>query len=135
LADRPAWGQDSLAHTAFETARAALERRLAVLPDNHIFLAELGFALAGLGRAEDAARQGLRAVEVRPISRDAVDGPLMATNLARIYTMVGRTDAAIDQLQIVLSKPGPLSPAWLRADPLWAPLRNNPRFERLVAGR
>jgi hypothetical protein len=89
-----AWGQNSLAHTAFETARAALERRLAVLPDNHIFLAELGFALAGLGRS----------------------------------------DAAIDQLQIVLSKPGPLSPAWLRADPLWAPLRSNPRFERLVAG-
>ena len=54
------------------------------------------------------------------------------TNLARIYTLLGRTDAAIDQLQAVLSKPGPLSPAWLRGDPFWAPLRSNPRFERLT---
>jgi hypothetical protein len=41
----------------------------------------------------------------------------------------------VDQLQVVLSKPGPLSARWLRADPLWAPLRGNPRFERLVAGK
>jgi hypothetical protein len=59
----------------------------------------------------------------------------MAVNLARIYTMLGRVDAAVDQLQVVLSKPGPLSAGWLRADPLWAPLRGNPRFERLVAGK
>jgi hypothetical protein len=77
----------------------------------------------------------MRAVEARSISRDAVDGPLMAVNLARIYTMLGRVDAAVDQLQVVLSKPGPLSPGWLRADPLWAPLRGNSRFERLVAGK
>jgi eukaryotic-like serine/threonine-protein kinase len=130
-----AWGQDAPARTAFESARAVLERRLAVRPDDHILLAEHGFALAGLGRAEEAIQQGMRAVEARSISRDAVDGPLVATNLARIYTMLGRVDAAIDQLQIVLSRPGPLSPAWLRADPLWEPLRGNPRFERLVSAR
>jgi len=128
-------GQDAPARTAFESARAVLERRLAVRPDDHIFLAEHGFALAGLGRAEEAIQQGRRAVEVRPVSRDAVDGPLMATNLARIYTMLGRADAAMDQLQVILSTPGPLSPGWLRADPFWAPLRGNPRFDRLVAGK
>jgi TolB-like protein/Flp pilus assembly protein TadD len=129
-----AWGQDTPARTAFESARTVLEGRLAVRPDDHLFLAEHGLALAGLGRAEEAAREGRRAVEARPLSRDAVDGPLVLVNLARIYTLLGRADAAIDQLQLVLSKPGPLSPAWLRADPFWAPLRGNPRFERLVAG-
>ena len=129
-----ALGQDASARSAFESARSVFERRLAVRPDDHLFLAELGFALAGLGRGDEAARQGMRAVEVRPISRDAVDGPLVLVNLARIYTLLGRADPAIDQLQLVLSKPGPLSPGWLRADPFWAPLRGNPRFERLVAG-
>jgi tetratricopeptide (TPR) repeat protein len=130
-----AWEQDAPARTAFESARTVLERRLAVRPDDHLFLAEHGFALAGLGRAAEAVQQGRRAVEARSTSRDAVDGPLVSVNLARIYTMLGRSDAAIDQLQVVLSKPGPLSPGWLRADPLWAPLRGNPRFERLVAGK
>jgi tetratricopeptide (TPR) repeat protein len=129
-----ALGQDASARSAFESARTVFERRLAVRPDDHLFLAELGFALAGLGRGDEAASQGMRAVEARPISRDAVDGPLVLVNLARIYTLLGRADAAIDQLQLVLSKPGPLSPGWLRADPFWAPLRGNPRFERLVAG-
>jgi Flp pilus assembly protein TadD len=120
---------------AFEAARAVLERQLAVRPDDYLFLAEHGFALAGLGRLEDAVRQGMRAVKIRSTAQDAVDGPLVATNLARIYTLLGRTDAAIDQLHVVLSKPGPLSAAWLRADPFWAPLRTNPRFERLIAGQ
>jgi serine/threonine protein kinase/tetratricopeptide (TPR) repeat protein len=129
-----AWAQDAPARAAFEAARAALERRLAVRPDDHLLLAEHGLALAGLGRAAEAVRQGMRAVALRSTAQDAVDGPLVATNLARIYTMLGRTDAAIDQLEVILSKPGPLSPAWLRADPFWAPLRGNPRFERVIAG-
>jgi eukaryotic-like serine/threonine-protein kinase len=129
-----AWGQEAPARKEFEVARTVLERRLRGRPDDHIFLAEHGLALAGLSLAEEAVRQGMRAVRVRPTSYDAVDGPLMVANLARIYTMIGRNSEAVDQLQAVLSKPGPLSPGWLRADPFWAPLRGNQRFERLAAG-
>ena len=126
--------QADSARRAFDLARSILERRLAERPDDHVFLAAHGFALAGLGRAEQAITQGQRAVKARSTSRDAIEGPLMEANLARIYTMVGRDDAAIEQLAITLSRPGPLSPAWLRSDPFWAPLRKNPRFQKLVGG-
>jgi eukaryotic-like serine/threonine-protein kinase len=128
-----AWRQDVPARAAFETARVVLERLLAVRPDDHAFLAEYGLALAGLGRAEEAIRQGKRAVEVRSTARDATEGPLTEANLARIYTMVGRPELAIDQLRTILSRPGPLSPAWLRVDPFFASLRGDPRFQRLAA--
>jgi tetratricopeptide (TPR) repeat protein len=128
-------GQLAPARAAFEEARSALERRLLQRPGDHVFLAGHGIALAGLGRSEEAMREGRRAVEARPISRDAIEGPLMEANLARIYTMIGRDDAAVEQLEIILSRPGPLSPRWLRGDPFWARLRGNPRFQRLVAER
>ena len=127
--------QEAPARMAFEAARAVLARRLALRPDDDLLLAEHGFALAGLGEADAAVRQGMRATEMRSTAQDAVDGPLVATNLARIYAMLGRSDAAIDQLQGILSRPGPLSPAWLQADPTFAPLKGNPRFERLAAGK
>jgi eukaryotic-like serine/threonine-protein kinase len=130
-----AWERGTRARAEFNLARSVLERHLVERPDDYIFLAEHGLTLAGLGLAEEAIRQGKRAVEVRSTSRDAVDGPLMVANLARIYTMIGRDNDAIDQLEAVLSRPGPLSPGWLGADPFWAPLRGNPRFGRLAAPR
>ena len=55
-------------------------------------------------------------------------------DLARVYTMVGEYDAAIDRLEQLLSIPGHLTTAWLRVDPTWDPLRGNSRFQRLLAG-
>jgi len=59
----------------------------------------------------------------------------MLANLARIYVMLGERDKAVDQLETVLARPGPLSAGWLRADPFWDPLRGSPRFQRLAAAR
>ena len=64
-----------------------------------------------------------------------MDGALLPANLARIYVLLGDRDKAIDQLETVFSRPGPLSANWLKADPFWDPLRGSPRFERLAAAR
>ena len=69
------------------------------------------------------------------LSAALADRYVLERELGRGGMMLGRVDAAVDQLEVVLSKAGPLSAGWLRADPLWAPLRGNPRFQRLVAVR
>src|SRR5439155_13448190 len=121
------------ARVHFDSARSALEAELRQQPDDHLYHALLGLALAGLGRADEAVREGKRAVALLPISKDAHVGALLSANLARIYVLLDEPEKAISQLEIVLSRPGPLSPAWLRADPFWNPLRASPRFQRVVA--
>ncbi|UCG58909.1 MAG: hypothetical protein JSU70_05225 [Phycisphaerales bacterium] len=66
------------------------------------------------------------------MSKDAMRGPYRVEDLARICVMVGEHDAAIDQLEFLLSIPGPLWIPLLRLDPAWDPLRNHPRFKKLV---
>jgi hypothetical protein len=90
--------------------------------------------LAYLGRKAEAIREGQRGVEITPISRDAYIGPYLQLQLVRIYLVVGEPEQALDQLEPLLHMPFYLSPGWLRVDPNFAPLKGNPRFERLVAG-
>jgi hypothetical protein len=59
----------------------------------------------------------------------------MPANLARIHVLLGHREKAIDVLTAVFSRPGPLSPAWLRVDPFWDPLRSSPKFQQLAAAR
>ena len=125
-----------LARAYFDSARAAVESKLTRDQDEYGRLrCMLGVALAGLGRASDAIREGDRVVQMMPVSKDAMEGPLMLANLARIYVLLGEQDKAIDQLELVLSRPGPLSANWLKADPFWDPLRGSPRFQRLATAR
>ena len=69
-----------------------------------------------------------------PLERDALDGTVYLQSLAHIYGRVGQHDAAIDELESLLSRPGRLGVAQLRIDPTWDPLRGHPRFQTLVAG-
>ena len=92
-------------------------------------------AYLGDGHKEEAIREGLRAVELAPLSKDAFSGPYLQTLLARIYMLVGEPDKAIDQLEPLLKVPCFLSPAWLAINPFYEPLRSNPRFQKLVAGK
>ncbi len=101
-------------------------------PDDSRLHSTLGIAYAGLGRKEDALREGKLAVDLLPISKEAYRGAYRAIDLAQIYAMVGETDAAIDRLEHLLSIPGPLSVSLLRLDPIWDPLRDHPRFQQLV---
>src|SRR2546430_10631391 len=88
-----------------------------------------------LGRRADAIRLGRQGAELVPVSGDALAGPLMLFALAEIYVLAGEYDAALDQLEYVLSIPSPVSIPLLRVDPLYTPLKGNPRFERLLRGK
>ena len=80
-------------------------------------------------------REGERGVALLPVARDAYFGPYLQHQLARIYLLVGEPEKALDRLEPLLKMPYSLSPGWLRIDPTFAPLRGNPRFQRLVSGR
>jgi serine/threonine-protein kinase len=88
---------------------------------------------AALGNKEDAIREGRRAVELLPVTKDSIDGAQLVQYLAVIYAGVGEKDLALEQLRIASSIPGYLSYGSLRLDPLWDPLRGNPDFEKIVA--
>ena len=84
---------------------------------------------------EDAIREGKMGVELLPVSMEPILGRLRVASLAQIYVMTGEYDAAVDQLEFLLSHPGDFSASLLRLDPTWAPLRDHPRFQRLIEAR
>ena len=100
--------------------------------DNAQALCVLGMIDAALGRKEDAIREGRRAVELLPVTKDALAGAAVLTNLAITYAWAGEKDLAITQLEEVIQIPSPVSYGQLRLHPFWDPLRGDPRFEKLV---
>jgi tetratricopeptide (TPR) repeat protein len=132
---------DTLAARAYcDSARVVLEAKLAARPAHEAaaqWPVELSLALAyaGLGRKAAALQFGREGTRLVPVSRDAFAGPLVLLGLAQIYMRTGEYDAALDQLEYLVSIPSPVSIALLRVDPLYTPLRGNLRFERLVRGK
>jgi len=125
-------GDGRLARAYGDSARIALEDQLRDAPEDAQLHVLYGVALAYTGRKAEAIREGQRGVSLRPITVDALNGPYMEHQLARIYIMTGEQDQAIDILERLLRVPYYLSPAWLRVDPTFDPLRKHPRFQRLV---
>ena len=125
-------GDAPAAADAFESAQRFLARRLAERAEDARAHSSLGLVLAGLGNRKEAIQRGLRAVELVPVSEDAVSGPVQLENLASIYVLTGEFDAAAEQLELLLSIPAPFSAAMLRLDPRWDALRDHPRFHKLA---
>jgi len=96
-------------------------------------LCVLGLIDAALGRKEEALREGRRAIELLPFSRDSVNGAHMIEFFAIICAWVGEKDLALQQLTIAPENPGTLSYGQLKLHPFWDPLRGDPRFEKIVA--
>jgi TolB-like protein/Flp pilus assembly protein TadD len=127
-------GDSGRARAYADSARSAAEEALRTAPDDGQLHTLRGVALGYLGRRNEAVKEGRRGVALLPISLDAYYGPYIQHQLARIYVLVGEQEKALDQLEPLLKIPYYLSPGWLRIDPTFAPLRGNPRFERLVNG-
>jgi len=127
--------EDELAKKYYDESRNILEAKIQQQPDDARFHSALGIAYAGLGRREDAIREGKIGVNLLPISKEAYRGYSRASDLARIYVMVGEFDLAIDQIEFLLSIPGGLSVPLLRLEPVWAPLREHPRFKKLLEAK
>jgi len=120
------------ARSAFNAARAEQEKIVQAQPNYGPALCVLGLIDAGLGRKEDALREGHRAVELLPVEKDAMEGPAMIKYLAMIAAWVGNKDLACEQLASVIRRPSGLSYGELKLMPWWDPLRGDPRFEKLV---
>jgi serine/threonine protein kinase/tetratricopeptide (TPR) repeat protein len=133
-----ATGDGQSASARYDSSRVYFKRIIRSNPQSayvSVYHGNLGRAYAGLGRCEEAIREGKESVRMMPISRDAVVGHERIMDLAEIYMMCGEYEAAIDQIEILLSIPAYISPGLLSVDPIWDPIRTNPRFLRLVEGK
>jgi TolB-like protein/Flp pilus assembly protein TadD len=120
------------ARSAFEYARPIAEKSVREAPNDAFRHAVLGQVLAGLGEKEAAIAEGKRAVNLVPESEDALEGPKAALELAKIYTWTGETDQALLLLDHSLSRPSGITVSSLKIDPVWDPLRSDPRFQALI---
>jgi TolB-like protein/tetratricopeptide (TPR) repeat protein len=123
--------ESELARASYATALEVIERGLAQFPDDEKLRRNLGDIYAGLGRKDEAIRE----IEgwVERASGDGPANPHHLCALAIVYAEAGATEQAVDQLEYVLSVPSLLSYGQLRFDPRLDPLRDHPRFQKLLA--
>ena len=126
-------GDPVAAQTAFLAARAEVEKEVREQSGYGPVYTVLGLIDAGLGRKEEAIREGRHAVELLPITKDALDGAELMKYLAVIYAWCDEKDLAIDQIEATLRIPSTLSYGNLKLHPNWDVLRGDPRFEKIVA--
>ena len=119
-------------NTYADSARAILEKIVLSAPNDPHLRADLGLVYAFLNRKRQAIREGKKAVALFPVSKDALLGRHYLTRLAQTYVLVGEHDAAIEQLEYLLSIPSGLTVPLLKIVPWWAPLRDHPRFQKLI---
>ena len=124
---------EGTARAAFMAARGEQEKAVQSEPNYGPPLCVLGLIDAGLGRKEEALREGRRAVELLPVEKDAINGPLMITYLAMIAAWADDKDFACEQLGIAVRPPSTVSYGQLKLLPFWDPLRGDPRFDKIVA--
>jgi TolB-like protein/class 3 adenylate cyclase/Tfp pilus assembly protein PilF len=126
---------ETKARAAFTAARAEQEKRLQTQPDYGPALCVLALVDAGLGRKEDALREGRRAIELMPVEKDSINGAHMVEYFAITAAWLGEMDLACEQLAkaLRLQGYGTITYGQLKLTPYWDPLRGYPPFEKIVA--
>src|SRR5438132_574727 len=125
-------GDKEKARIALEHARAVAEKLVREAPQDPNRHGQLGLILAALGQKEEAIKEGKRAVELLPESQDAFDGPQATASLAQIYAWTGEFNEAFRLLDHLLVVPNGVAVPLLKVDPMWDPLRKDPRFQALI---
>ncbi len=125
-------GEDKLAQEEFESLREYYEEKVEDQPENATFHSSLGIVYAHLGLKERAIEEGIKGVELQPVSKDHYYGPFRIGSLAVIYIITDEHELALENLEYLLSIPSYLSRWYLRLHPIYDPLRDNPRFMKLV---
>jgi TolB-like protein/class 3 adenylate cyclase/Tfp pilus assembly protein PilF len=126
-------GDNAAAHGAFMRARAEVEEIVRKEPTYAEALCVLGMIDAALGKKGEAIREGQRAVELLPITKDALNGALLIQYLAITCAWAKEKNLALEQLAVAARIPSRVSYGDLRLHPYWDPLRGDPRFDRIVA--
>ncbi|MEA2572593.1 MAG: hypothetical protein QOI24_4594 [Acidobacteriota bacterium] len=125
-------GNAAEARQSYEASRVLLERAIATRPDDASLRSALGLTLAGLGDKARAIEEATRAVELLPVAKDALSGAERVVDLAKVLARCGEKQQAIERLQSLLAMPSLVSPAVLRLDPAWDPLRSEEAFRALL---
>ncbi len=125
-------GEQKNAREGYETALKLLEKKVIEHPDDPRYHSSLGVTYAGLGRKNEAIKEGKEAIRLLPMSKDALYGIPYVEDLAIIYTMLGDFDRALDQVEYLFSVPSWISPAYLEMDIRFAPLKSYPKYKDLV---
>jgi len=126
------YNESETARAYFDSARADGERRLRLRPDDPMLLITLALAHAGLRHKDEAYARAQQAADLLPLSRDALTGGDILFSQAMIEALFGDTDAAVDKLEVLLRVPSTVTPKRLQTEPLFEPIRNHPRFQRLL---
>jgi hypothetical protein len=126
-------GEETGANRSFVETREQLNERVQKAPESAPFLSKLAVLDALLSHKEIAVAEAKRAVELVPISKDAVYGPRVQLNLAVVYAWTNELDLAFETLSPLTKIPNGLFYGELKRDPYWEPLRHDPRYDKLLA--
>jgi TolB-like protein/Tfp pilus assembly protein PilF len=128
-----ALGDDAAARAAFLKAKNILEEQLKQKPDDADLRVQFAKLLAWLGEKDAAIAEAQRAIDLRPESKDAFEGPQITEQVAQVYTILGDKARAIGLLDELLSRPSEVTSQSLKVEPAWDPLRNDAGFQALFA--
>jgi serine/threonine protein kinase/TolB-like protein len=127
------FGQAARGRAYFDSAAFYMEATIKRQPNSAPAFGLLGLAYGGLQKKDEAGRAAEEATRILNEKTDALDGPEWIVNVAMAHSLAGNVDQAIAALDKAMRIPSRLSPKWVELDPVWSPLRNDPRFTKLIA--